>query len=165
MSSISHLCYSIFGNVYDMEGGEQCNPPSHCPPAQICVSLLAIFPHQCPSALLRGHSVYPVKVPGLVWFPLEPSFLDLCSQWCFYAPSMSPDTFWIHRHTVFCPDACKESDTVSADSCQRPRTTQSVQRVMVRCLVAKSLDLIECSQPTSLQPLMYFYVCVISNTF
>lgn len=76
------------------------DPLSHCPPAQICISLLVIFPHQWPSALCGGHAAQPVKVPVLICFPLEPSFLYLCSQWCFCATSMSPDTFWIHSYWI-----------------------------------------------------------------
>ena len=76
------------------------DPLSHCPPAQICISLLVIFPHQCPSALCGGHSAQPVKVAVLVCFPLEPSFFYLCSQWCFCATSMSPDIFWIHSFWI-----------------------------------------------------------------
>ena len=38
-------------------------------------------------------------------------------------------------------------------------------RVMLTCPVAKSLGLIEGSQSTSLYPLMYFYIGVISNMF
>lgn len=146
LTSVTALCASMSG----MGRGEQCLP-SHSGRGPSALSSCSVLPRpsdQPPTPMsistFQGHFVQPLKVPQLIWVPLQQFFLYLYNQWYFCA------LVWALRNSKSTGLSLLVlvkvvHDAVPADSCWDLGST--VQDVMVSCSNAKPLGLTEYSYP------------------